>query len=42
MSEWAGEGAAFVEWNSHDGVINWKEVAERMKNPTFHYRGASR
>jgi hypothetical protein len=40
--DWAGERAAFVEWNSRDGSINWKDAAERMKNPTFHYRGASR
>lgn len=36
--DWAGEGAAFVEWNSGDGSINWKNAAERMKNPSFYYR----
>jgi heme-degrading monooxygenase HmoA len=40
--DWAGEGAAFVEWNSSDGVINWKDAAERVKNPSFYYRGAGR
>lgn len=40
--DWAGEGAAFVEWTSSDGSINWKDAAERMMNPTFHYRGAGR
>jgi hypothetical protein len=40
--DWAGEGAAFVEWNSSDGSINWKDAAERLKNPAFQYKGAGR
>ena len=34
---WAGEGAAFVEWQSSDGAINWGEALERLKNPAFDY-----
>jgi hypothetical protein len=42
MSEWAGEGTAFVEWNSHDGVINWKDALERLKTHTDYYKRVAR
>jgi len=34
---WAGDGAAFVEWQSRDGAIDWGEALERLKNPSFYY-----
>ena len=40
--EWAAEGAAFVEWTRGDGSINWKEALDRLKNPSFYYRGTGR
>ena len=36
---WAGPGAAFVEWTSADGVLDWTEASVRLQNPTFYYRG---
>ncbi len=35
--QWAGESAAFVEWASADGSINWTEALERLKNPTYYF-----
>ncbi|HZD12301.1 MAG TPA: hypothetical protein VE177_02120 [Candidatus Binatus sp.] len=35
---WAGEGAAFVQWNNNDGKVDWEEANRRLKNPTFYYR----
>lgn len=40
FKEWAGPGAAFAEWQSRDGSINWTETLNRLKTPTFYY-GAS-
>lgn len=42
MSEWAGEGAAFVEWHSSDGSIQWNEALERLKKPSSYYRSPDR
>lgn len=42
FSEWAGEWAAFVEWNSSDGSINWKDALERLKTHTDYYKRAAR
>lgn len=36
--DWAGPGAAFVEWTSADGAIDWTEANVRLQNPTFYYR----
>jgi len=38
FAEWAGDGAAFVEWDSADGRVDWEEAAHRLKSPTFYYR----
>jgi hypothetical protein len=38
FAEWAGEGAAFVDWNNADGRVDWEEAARRLKNPAFYYR----
>jgi hypothetical protein len=38
FQQWAGEGAAFVEWNSGYGRIDWNEVLKRLQTPTFYYR----
>ncbi len=38
FQKWAGTGAAFAEWNSTDGFINWNEAIRRLKNPTFYYK----
>ena len=38
FSEWAGEGAAFVEWSSATDLIGWNEALQRLQNPTFYYR----
>ncbi len=37
FAEWAGEGAAFVEWGNSDGKVDWEEADRRLKNPTFYY-----
>ena len=41
MSDWAGEGAAFVEWNSSNGSIKWKDAMERLQQPSFYYRSSA-
>ena len=38
FTEWAGAGAAFVEWTSTDGRFDWPDVMERLKTPTFYYK----
>jgi quinol monooxygenase YgiN len=38
FTEWAGEGAAFVEWQGADGKVDWQEAARRLKSPTYYYR----
>lgn len=38
FAEWAGEGAAFVEWTSSNGSIGWTEAMERLQKPTFYYK----
>jgi hypothetical protein len=35
FAEWAGEGAAFVEWGNTDGILDWEEMERKLKNPTF-------
>ena len=37
FGDWAGAGAAFVEWISATGSIDWSEALDRLKNPTFYY-----
>lgn len=34
---WAGQGAAFVEYTSGTGRIDWDEAFEKLKTPTFYY-----
>jgi len=38
FAKWAGEGAAFVEWKSTEGKIDWHEADRHLKNPTYFYR----
>lgn len=40
FEQWAGPGAAFVEWESSKLAFTWGEALERLKNPTFYYRPA--
>jgi hypothetical protein len=40
FQDWAEEGAAFVQWTSPEGSINWKEAMERLKDPSFYHRQA--
>jgi len=35
----AGQGAAFAEWRSTSPKVSWEEALERLKSPTFYYRG---
>src|SRR5918996_3427545 len=35
---WADEGSAFVERNRKSNKINWREVLQRLQNPTSYYR----
>jgi len=41
FAEWAGAGAAFAEWKSGDGSIDWDLAKEKMKTPSFYYRPPS-
>ena len=38
FKEWAGEGAAFVEWTDTNGSIDWETGMEKLRNPTFYYK----
>jgi len=38
FAEWAGEGAAFVQWDGPVGEIDWDEAEARLHHPTFYYR----
>jgi hypothetical protein len=38
FKDWAGEGAAFVEWTSTDGSLDWNTAIQKLQNPTFYYR----
>ena len=38
FTEWAGEGSAFVEWNSHNDTIDWPEALKKLENPTYYYK----
>ncbi len=35
---WAAKGAAFVEWNSTNGSIDWDAAMQKLKNPTYYYK----
>ena len=37
FKDWAGEGSAFVEWESAAPKLDWNEAFERLKQPTSHY-----
>ena len=37
LDRWAAPGAAFVEWQSLHGQIDWDEALQRLKHPTGHY-----
>ena len=37
FGKWGGEGAGFAEWTSTEGKLDWNEVWERLKKPTFGY-----
>jgi hypothetical protein len=38
FKDWAGEGAAFVEWDSTSGSIDWNTALQKLNNPTFYYK----
>jgi len=38
FGEWAGEGAAFVDWIGADGKIDWAEASHRLNTPKYYYR----
>lgn len=38
FAEWAGAGAAFVEWENSAGNVDWDEASRRLEKPTFYYR----
>ncbi len=35
---WAAEGAAFVEWNAANGLVDWDLASKQLENPTFRYQ----
>lgn len=35
---WAGDGAAFVEWKTVSGTVDWDLAAKQLENPTFRYQ----
>jgi hypothetical protein len=37
FKDWAGEGAAFVEWESTEAKLDWNEAFKRLEQPTYHY-----
>src|SRR5579875_2031177 len=37
FESWAGDGAAFVEYASRTGVINWSEAELKLQKPSFYY-----
>lgn len=37
FAEWAGVGAAFVEWRGAAKELDWEDALARLKNPTFSY-----
>ncbi|MGH9325090.1 MAG: hypothetical protein ACRD2B_00160 [Terriglobia bacterium] len=39
FERWAGAGAAFVEWESSTLENSWETALEKLKGPTFYYRG---
>jgi len=41
FEEWAGEGAAFVEWKSTNGTIDWNTAMQKLQNPTFYYKASN-
>ncbi len=41
FKDWAGEGAAFVEWISTNGSIDWDTAIQKLKTPTFYYNERS-
>ena len=42
FERWAGEGAAFVEWEASSSDFAWAEVFDKLKNPTFYYQASGR
>jgi heme-degrading monooxygenase HmoA len=38
FKDWAGEGAAFVEWNSTNSAIDWATATQKLNAPTFYYK----
>jgi hypothetical protein len=39
---WAGEGAAFAEWQSPDCSLDWIEAMRRLESPSFYYTGSKK
>lgn len=38
FEQWAGPGAAFVEWKAAGEAPNWAIALEKLKTPTFYYQ----
>jgi hypothetical protein len=37
FKDWAGKGAAFVEWTSTNSSIDWNTATQKLQNHTFYY-----
>lgn len=37
FNDWAGEGAAFAEWKTANGAVDWDLASKQLENPTFRY-----
>ena len=38
FKDWAGEGAAFVEWSTANSSIDWDIAMQKLNTPTFYYK----
>jgi quinol monooxygenase YgiN len=38
FGSWAGEGAAFAEYSSKTGAIDWEEATRQMLKPTRYFK----
>jgi hypothetical protein len=38
FKDWAGEGAAFVRWQTRSPTLDWAEAFRRLEEPSFFYQ----
>ena len=38
FESWAGDGAAFVEWEPAGSQLDWTDAMRRLEQPTFYYK----